>query len=281
MRYLGRLVLAMCMAVPGASGAQAPAAPAVTIVTDFGGAANDPARELLRVRTVMRLADGRFVVATGGPPQVRVHDASGVPEVALGREGAGPGEYRSSARVHPWSGDSVAIFSTGTRQWLLYGLDGSFVRQWAATSEEQSAGAGWSLAGSAIVRHGILGRAGCSVDLLRRLAPARAESLSEAMTDHLGRVWLRRLGTARWNVHGANGALIAALDLPPRFHAAQFDGEFLVGTREDDPPASPLSRSPRTGFAGVRGAPRRTVRGPSRGSSPSGSPTSRPRCGTR
>jgi hypothetical protein len=214
--------------------AQQPTPRTVAVVTQFGGTTDQPANELLRVHSVLRLADGRFVVSNGKPLEIRVYRPSGELEARLGREGSGPGEYRHAARARPWTGDSVVLLSSGTRQWLLYTLDGTFVRQWEVTRDEYDVVEGWGLSGGAVVRRGVVGSAGCSSALIRRLVPVSAPALHEAMTDDLGRVWLRPYGTSRWTVHGANGSVIARLDLPPRFRATQFDGGLLIGVREDD-----------------------------------------------
>lgn len=214
--------------------AQEPPHRSVAVIAEFGGATDDPADELLRVRTALRLPDGRFVVANGKPLEARVYRPSGELVARLGREGEGPGEYRSAIRVRPWRGDSVRLYSAGTGQWLLYRLDGTFVRQWEISRAEYSEVDGWVLVGSAMVRRGVVGSAGCSTELVRRLAPAKETQLHEAMTDNLGRVWLRPYGATHWTIHAPSGSPIVRLDLPPNFRAMQFEGDILVGVRVDD-----------------------------------------------
>lgn len=229
-----RVILSLWLLLGSGLAAQQPPPRAVAVVAEFGGAGEDPQDELLRVRSVLRLADGRLVVANGKPLEVRSFGSDGSRIATLGRQGGGPGEYQYGARVRQWQGDSVVLLSLGTRQWILYGLDGTLVRQWDATGDEYGAVEGWGLIGSAVVRRGIIGSAGCSEELLRRLAPGGEGPLLDAMTDDLGRVWLRPHGAPRWTVHGANGSVLARLDLPPRFRAMQFDDGLLIGVREDE-----------------------------------------------
>src|SRR5690606_1617267 len=102
----------------------------VRTISEFGGAQDDPAAEMLQVSSVVRTDDGRYVVANGKPLEVRVYDASGQMQRRLGRAGEGPGELRYQAMVRHWPGDSVLAFSSGTNRWMLFSLDGKLVREW-------------------------------------------------------------------------------------------------------------------------------------------------------
>lgn len=66
------------------------AAPLVRI-----GASGEPDDELAYVTSVVRLRDGRIVVANGISNEVRFYSDSGALLTSTGGEGEGPGEYRA------------------------------------------------------------------------------------------------------------------------------------------------------------------------------------------
>lgn len=64
--------------------------------------------QLHEVRSVLRLPDGRIAVANGSPPEIRVFGNDGREMETLGREGDGPGEFRSLDGVARAGGDTLA-----------------------------------------------------------------------------------------------------------------------------------------------------------------------------
>jgi hypothetical protein len=62
------------------------------------------------IEAVVRLADGRIVVADGGSRQIRFFDAAGAFLSASGRRGAGPGEYRDLSQLVAAAGDTLHVF---------------------------------------------------------------------------------------------------------------------------------------------------------------------------
>lgn len=68
------------------------------------------------------LASGGFVVAENEEGRLRFIDPDGRPVVTVGRQGAGPGEYRSIRWVQVLRGDTVAVYDIQQRR-LTY-LDG-------------------------------------------------------------------------------------------------------------------------------------------------------------
>ncbi len=225
---------ALLLVLPCATAlAQQPPLRSATMVTDFGGAIDDPAAELLGVTDVVRTADGGFVVANGKPLEVRRYDAGGRLLTRLGRQGSGPGEFRFSAALQPWPGDSVLTWSGGTRRWMLFALDGRLVREWPlaeGTTPPHTA----ELFGSAFVRTGVGASAACAAATIRRLAPPTDSVLHQAMVDPAGRIWLRPAGAETWTIHTPEGRPMVRLAMPGRFTATQLDGNEVVGTRLDD-----------------------------------------------
>jgi hypothetical protein len=211
--------------------AQAPRVIPVNVVTDFGGAADDPASELVRVTDVVQTDDGRFVVTNGRPLEVRVYDRNGRLERRLGRAGDGPGEFQRSAMLRHWPGDSVLTFSSSTRRWMLFRLNGTLVREWPLPEGEPSPGA-VILLGGAFVRSQFAATAHCRAAVIRRLAPATGP-LHEALVDPAGRVWLRATGGDAWRVSSPEGHLLGSVGMPGLL-VTQMRADGLVGYRLDD-----------------------------------------------
>jgi hypothetical protein len=202
----------------------------VTVVVDFGGAQDDPAVELLRVTGAVRTDDGRFVVANGKPLEVRVYDARGRLQRRLGREGRGPGEFEYGAYVRHWPGDSVLTYSASTQRLMLFGLDGTLVREWRPSASEPAPD-GVTIYGGAFALNGIGAATHCHIALIRRLAPAQ-DALQEMMIDPAGRLWLRTADAERWRVHAEDGRLLGAVALPG-FEPTHWSEAGLVGHRAD------------------------------------------------
>lgn len=203
----------------------------VRTISEFGGAQDDPAAEMLQVSSVVRTDDGRYVVANGKPLEVRVYDASGQMQRRLGRAGEGPGELRYQAMVRHWPGDSVLAFSSGTNRWMLFSLDGKLVREWRLGASDPHPGQ-VQLLGGAFVTNQLGTGAACRAEQFRRLAPVGGPA-HEGMVDGAGRVWLRRADADQWRVYAANGSLVGGFSIP-RFTPTEFRGRNLVGFRLDE-----------------------------------------------
>lgn len=223
--------LVSCLLAPAALFAQTPRNIVATVLTDFGGAQDDPATELLQVTGVVRTDDGRFVVVNGKPLEVRVYDARGRLQRRLGRAGNGPGEFRYSAFARHWPGDSVLTFSSSTRRWMLFGLDGALIREWPLGEGDVSP-QGVRLIGSAFALHALGAGVDCRAPVIRRLAPANG-TLQQVAVDPAGRIWLRTAATNAWRVHDGTGRLLGAVTVPG-FVPTQFTGDMVVGYRPDD-----------------------------------------------
>jgi len=73
----------------------------------IGVAQGAPAYELDRVRSATRLADGTVVVANSGSRELRFFDVTGRFVHSTGRDGEGPGEFRSIDGVWRYRADSL------------------------------------------------------------------------------------------------------------------------------------------------------------------------------
>ena len=80
------------------------------------GAVEGPDPYLLDISDVLRLPDGRIIVADRVSRELRAFDTLGVHLATWGGSGEGPGEFTSLVHVDPWPGDSlVARWSQGNR----------------------------------------------------------------------------------------------------------------------------------------------------------------------
>ena len=76
-----------------------------------------------------RLSDGGFAVLEQVPAEIRVFDASGVFLRRIGREGDGPGEFRSPLGVAALAGDTLLVWDRGSRRLSWFSIDGALARE--------------------------------------------------------------------------------------------------------------------------------------------------------
>jgi hypothetical protein len=91
--------------------------PSIDLTTSGSG----PEHEFADVSGVVRLSDGRIVVAVGR--ELRVFSPSGMHQLILGRAGDGPGEFRASPSLSVMRGDSVVAFDFQARRATIYAPD--------------------------------------------------------------------------------------------------------------------------------------------------------------
>lgn len=203
-------------------------------VVRFGGLADDTDRDLYQVRRVVRLASGRFVVATRKPLAVRVFAPDGSELRPLGRIGEGPGEFRSEVDLGEARGDTVAVVSHGTRRWMWYTSDGTLVQEFAVDSAHPMPG-GLTMWSGHYTRHMMAGSRGCpSAAVLETNRPRTVFTFVEALTDGAGRTWRRDVSDpTRWHVHDVGGTEVASVRFPVSFVIHQFSGDLVVGLHTD------------------------------------------------
>jgi hypothetical protein len=76
-----------------------------------------------------RLSDGGFAVLEQVPAEIRVFDASGVFVRRIGREGDGPGEFRSPVGLAALAGDTLLVWDRGSRRLSWFSIDGGLQRK--------------------------------------------------------------------------------------------------------------------------------------------------------
>lgn len=87
-----------------------------------------PEYQFNRVRGVVRLSDGRIVVADAGSSELRWYDPTGAHLVTAGRQGEGPGEFVALGGVALLRDDSVLAYDDGLRRFSVFDSAGQFVR---------------------------------------------------------------------------------------------------------------------------------------------------------
>lgn len=94
----------------------------------IGVAEGDSSYQMDRLRTVLRLGDGRIVAANGGNQQIRWYDTNGRLVASAGRQGGGPGEFQRLVTLRPLPGDSVLAYDASSFRLSWFDPAGQFVR---------------------------------------------------------------------------------------------------------------------------------------------------------
>jgi hypothetical protein len=79
--------------------------------------------EVIEVRGVRELSDGRLIVLVREPRAILLTDSAGRSTRQIGRLGDGPGEYRSPAHIFALGGDSSLVIDYTNRKWYLMARD--------------------------------------------------------------------------------------------------------------------------------------------------------------
>ena len=79
----------------------------------------------LRIRGVLRLSDGRIVVADGATQELRYFNADGFYLRTVGGRGSGPTEFQNFARLQRLNADSVLVHDLGAGRTTIISPDGT------------------------------------------------------------------------------------------------------------------------------------------------------------
>jgi len=147
--------------------------------------------QLFRVRSAIRLDDGRIAVANGGSSELRFYDATGTFLTSVGGEGAGPSEFGSfMGAIWRAEGDSLVIYDyTNGMRLSVFASDGTLGR----TFRLEPASTSIPLADDLIWRNTVVSRSGIyppgdQADGLRRdSALYCTHDVDGAVLDTLGR----------------------------------------------------------------------------------------------
>lgn len=91
----------------------------------IGVVAGAPEYQWTRPVAAARLSDGGFAVLEQVTAEVRVFDSSGQFLHRIGREGDGPGEFRSPVGLAVLAGDTLLVWDRGARRLSWFSLDGT------------------------------------------------------------------------------------------------------------------------------------------------------------
>ena len=105
--------------------------PVLTVAAEprvrIGAVEGSPEQILSNVRSITRLSDGRIVVGTSEPSELRVFDDSGRFVARYSRAGRGPGELQYLSRVYATAGDTLHVMDNPAFRLLRFTVDGRFI----------------------------------------------------------------------------------------------------------------------------------------------------------
>jgi hypothetical protein len=93
----------------------------------IGGNESDSASALYGVAGVVRLEDGRIVVADRGASGIRVYDPAGRQQLTSGGKGDGPGEFRGVDALARVRGDTLLVWDRNAARLSVFDRAGRFV----------------------------------------------------------------------------------------------------------------------------------------------------------
>lgn len=88
-----------------------------------------PAYQWTRPVAAARLSDGGFAVLEQVPAEIRVFDSSGQFRHRIGREGDGPGEFRSPVELAVLEGDTILVWDRRAQRLSWFSADGTLERE--------------------------------------------------------------------------------------------------------------------------------------------------------
>ena len=102
---------------------------------DIGGGGGHPAYDFNAISNVLRLPDGRLVVANRSTNEIRIFDSTGAHLKTVGRAGGGPGEFQSLVAAWRGPGDSLLAADILSRRLSVFDTDGNYVRSFGLGGE--------------------------------------------------------------------------------------------------------------------------------------------------
>lgn len=203
-----------------------PVAPQPVLSVGLGGTMQD---ELLRVQGAAFLSSGGIAVVNGKPLEIKVFGNDGRYRRTISRGGNGPGELSGGAEIVGLPGDSIMVFGTGDRRWMIFAPDGKLAREFPARDRRP---------GMALVRERTViwadldGEVGCAPTVLPRLPklPDGAH-LREMVYDGDRHYWVRMAGAGEWTVYDAAAKAVGRITLPEGLVVYRIDGQRVLGKR--------------------------------------------------
>lgn len=210
-------------------------------VLDIGTAQGEEPYELQSAASSLRLADGRVLVANTGSSEIRVYDSAGHYVSAIGRQGEGPGEFTGAVQLARTSDGGFLAYDRGQERLSVFDSTGTY-------AEARRVGGGdsasafplwvWLQRANWIVGPTDSNKRASVVGVLTAMGdpPGGAYRYVQVASD--GRIWsqVRFAGDSAesWQVHAADGALLATADLPARFEIHQVGPDYILGRHWDN-----------------------------------------------
>jgi hypothetical protein len=204
---------------------------------DIGQPDGHAARELYRVTDAVQLPDGRLVIANSGSSELRYFDSAGEYLTAVGRRGAGPGEFTGDLSLLPYYGDSLLVWDARLRRFSLFDSDGAFARTlslppgdtltfpWDTWLYRRV----WLEGAMPHYRHAVAR----VVDSIRSSGALPATDLLVARFD-ARLLWVTPASDQRrWTAHDGTGGSIGSVVVPPGLEPYQFGADFVIGRWTD------------------------------------------------
>lgn len=88
----------------------------------------DPAYEFFEIAGARRLSDGRIAIAESGAFEIRLYDSEGKHLGSTGKEGQGPGEFRSITSLSAMPLDTMVVLDSRNRRVSYFDPTGTFKR---------------------------------------------------------------------------------------------------------------------------------------------------------
>jgi hypothetical protein len=237
-----RLALVAAIVVgcgPDGDGVVAAGLPVLSLeepVLEIGAVDGPEERVFAAIESVVRLPDGTVAVSDAGATRISLFDADGAFLRSWGRQGDGPGEFRSLSRIYALGGDSLMAAERFSGRLAVYDLDGDLGRLLS----------GADLSGDSLFTldswlHGRFWVEGALTSAERQRVTTQLEALSVpaaapgyryAHATDDGAVWIRepRDGTGdHWWTRVADGRATAVITTPAEFRPTHIRAEEVLG----------------------------------------------------
>jgi hypothetical protein len=187
-----------------------------------------------RAISAHRLADGRIVVSNGGSSELRWFAPDGAFQLAAGRAGQGPGEFRGTPTLFPWPGDSLAAYDPSLERLSLFSASGDQGRVVATGQEFMDAypWTPWVHRRTVVFGTRVPADHACVAAALAVMPIPPVESgIRFLYLDDVGRLWSRigNAGQAEWTVWRRDGEPLGRATLPGDFDLFQAGADFALG----------------------------------------------------
>lgn len=189
------------------------------------------------IESVVRLPDGRVAVSDGGSSRVSFYDSDGRFAGSFGREGEGPGEFRSLSRMYVHGTDSLRVLDRRTRRVSSFDAHGEYGGQ--VDGYDLSQDSTFSLDAWLYGRFWIDGalmaaervRVKAALDGLPQ--PRLSPGYRTVRVARDGTLFIREPGTdpegsSVWTAIDTTGVAVAVVHMPARFEPMDiYEGELL------------------------------------------------------